>query len=69
VEAGRREVPQIEDCWFVAGEESYVVKVRVTDVPALEQMIGTLNRIRGVARTRTTVVLSTKFEDRVQPLD
>lgn len=69
VEAELREVPQIEDCWFVAGEESYVVKVRVTDVPALEQMIGTLNRIRGVARTRTTVVLSTKFEDRVQPLD
>jgi Lrp/AsnC family transcriptional regulator, leucine-responsive regulatory protein len=69
VEAELREVPGIEDCWFVAGEESYVVKVRVTDVPALEQMIGTLNRIRGVARTRTTVVLSTKFEDRVQPLD
>jgi Lrp/AsnC family leucine-responsive transcriptional regulator len=63
------QVPEIEDCWFVAGEETYVVKVRVTDVPALEQMLGTLNRIGGVARTRTTVVLSTKFEDRVQPLD
>jgi Lrp/AsnC family leucine-responsive transcriptional regulator len=69
VEGDMRAVPEIEDCWFVAGEESYVVKVRVTDVPALEQMIGTLNRIRGVARTRTTVVLSTKFEDRVQRLD
>ncbi|HEX2308128.1 MAG TPA: Lrp/AsnC family transcriptional regulator [Jatrophihabitantaceae bacterium] len=69
VESELREVTEIEDCWFVAGEESYVVKVRVTDVPALEHMIGTLNRIRGVARTRTTVVLSTKFEDRVQPLD
>jgi len=60
-------VPEIEDCWFVAGEESYVVKVRVADVGALERMIGTLNAIRGVARTRTTVVLSTKFEGRVQP--
>ncbi len=60
-------VPEVEDCWFVAGEESYVVKVRVADVGALEQMIGTLNGIRGVARTRTTVVLSTKFEGRVQP--
>ncbi len=60
-------VPEVEDCWFVAGEESYVVKVRVADVGALEQMIGTLNSIRGVARTRTTVVLSTKFEGRVQP--
>ena len=34
---------------------------------ALEQTIGALNRIRGVARTRTTVVLSTRFEGRVRP--
>jgi len=61
------DVPEVEDCWFVAGDESYVVKVRVVDVAALEHMIGTLNAIRGVARTRTTVVLSTKFEGRVQP--
>lgn len=65
VEAELRAVSEVEDCWFVAGEESYVLKVRVADVTALEQMIGTLNRIRGVARTRTTVVLSTKFENRV----
>ncbi|MEP6851135.1 MAG: Lrp/AsnC family transcriptional regulator [bacterium] len=61
-------VPSIEDCWFVAGEESYVVKARVPDVAALEKLIGELNRIRGVARTRTTVVLSTKFEGRVPPV-
>ena len=59
--------PEIEDCWFVAGEETFVVKVRVPDVAALEQAIGALNRIRGVARTRTTVVLSTRFEGRVRP--
>ena len=67
VSAALRTVAEVEDCWFVAGEESYVVKVRVADVSALEQMIGTLNGITGVARTRTTVVLSTKFEGRVQP--
>jgi Lrp/AsnC family transcriptional regulator, leucine-responsive regulatory protein len=61
-----RAMPEIEDCWFVAGEEMFVVKVRVESVTALERTIGALNRIRGVARTRTTVVLSTKFEDRVQ---
>lgn len=59
------EMPEIEDCWFVAGEETFVVKVRVPDMPSLEQLIGALNRIRGVARTRTTVVLSTRFEGRV----
>lgn len=67
VSGALRGVPEVEDCWFVAGEESYVIKVRVADVAALEQMIGTLNGIAGVARTRTTVVLSTKFEGRVQP--
>jgi Lrp/AsnC family leucine-responsive transcriptional regulator len=55
----------VEDCWFVAGEESFVIKVRVLDVASLEHLIGSLNAITGVARTRTTVVLSTKFEARV----
>ena len=55
----------VEDCWFVAGEESFVIKVRVPDVGSLEHLIGALNAITGVARTRTTVVLSTKFEARV----
>ncbi|MEO6703917.1 MAG: Lrp/AsnC family transcriptional regulator [Jatrophihabitantaceae bacterium] len=57
----------VEDCWFVAGEESFVVKVRVPDVGGLEQAIRAITKIRGVARTRSTVVLSTRFEGRVQP--
>jgi Lrp/AsnC family leucine-responsive transcriptional regulator len=57
-------LPVVEDCWFVAGEETFVVKVRVPDVHGLETAIRDLNAIPGVARTRTTVVLSTKFEDR-----
>jgi Lrp/AsnC family transcriptional regulator, leucine-responsive regulatory protein len=58
-------IPAVEDCWFVAGEETFVVKVRVPDVAGLEAAIRQLTGIPGVARTRTTVVLSTKFEDRV----
>jgi Lrp/AsnC family leucine-responsive transcriptional regulator len=57
----------VEDCWFVAGEESFVVKVRVPDVAGLEQAIRRMAKIKGVARTRSTVVLSTRFEGRVQP--
>ena len=64
VEEAMRAMPEVEDCWRVAGAEGYVLKVRVTDIPALEATIGALNRIRGVARTRTTVVLSTKWEGR-----
>ena len=62
------QIPQIEDCWFVAGEEAFVVKVRVADVDALEHALGVLRRTPGVARTRTTVVLSTRFENRRRPV-
>ena len=59
-------VPEVESCWFLAGEESFMLLVRVADVAALEQAIGRINRIRGVSRTRTTVVLSTRWEGRAQ---
>jgi Lrp/AsnC family leucine-responsive transcriptional regulator len=62
VEAALQAIPAIEDCWRVAGNEAYVLKVRVPDIPSLEATISAVNRIRGVARTRTTVVLSTKWE-------
>jgi Lrp/AsnC family leucine-responsive transcriptional regulator len=64
VEQALLALPPIEDCWRVAGSEGYVLKVRVADIPALEATINALNRIPGVARTRTTVVLSTKWEGR-----
>jgi Lrp/AsnC family leucine-responsive transcriptional regulator len=64
LEAAMAELPSVEDCWRVAGSEGYVLKVRVADIPALEDTISALNRLRGVARTRTTVVLSTKWEGR-----
>ena len=59
------ELPEVEDCWFVAGDEAYVVKVRVADVDALEHTLAALRKIPGVARTRTTVVLSTRWEGRI----
>jgi len=69
IEASLSRLPVVEDCWFVAGEETFVLKVRVADVAALEATIRALNSVRGVARTRTTVVLSTKFEDRIPASD
>lgn len=68
VELALREIPQVESCYFLAGEESYLLKVRVATMGELEQLIGRINRIRGVARTRTTVALSTKWENRPQPM-
>lgn len=60
-------VPEIEDCWFTAGEEAYMLKVRVADVDGLEHLLGRLVQIDGVARTRTTLVLSTRWEGRQVP--
>jgi len=62
------DVSEVEDCWFVAGDENFVVKVRAADVAALEVVVGKLRRVRGVARTHTTVVLSTRWEGRPVPL-
>jgi Lrp/AsnC family leucine-responsive transcriptional regulator len=63
-----RDLPQVESCYFLAGEESFLLKVRVGTMAELEQLIVRISRIRGVARTRTTVALSTKWEGRPQPL-
>lgn len=63
-----RDVPAVEDCWYVAGDQEFVVKVRAADVASLEHVVSALRRIRGVARTRTTVVLRTRWEHRPAPL-
>lgn len=55
---------EVESCYRVAGDESFVVKVRVATVDELEHTLGRLRRIDGIARTRTTLVLSTRFESR-----
>jgi Lrp/AsnC family leucine-responsive transcriptional regulator len=57
-------IPVVETCWFVAGDAAFVVKVAVPDVGGLEAAIRQVMAIPGVARTRTTVVLSTKFAGR-----
>ena len=63
------ELDEVESCWAVAGDEAFVVKVRVPTVDLLERTLGRLRRIDGVARTRTTVVLSTRFEGRPNTSD
>ncbi|AHI01676.1 Lrp/AsnC family transcriptional regulator [Kutzneria viridogrisea] len=64
VAAALARLPEVESCYAVAGDEAFVVKVRVATVDDLERTLGRLRRIDGVARTHTTVVLSTRFESR-----
>ena len=58
-----RGISEIESCWSVAGEESYILKARVPTPQALEDLLA---RIRAAANvsTRTTMVLSTPYEGR-----
>jgi Lrp/AsnC family leucine-responsive transcriptional regulator len=66
--AAMSQLAEIESCYFLAGTESFLVRVRVSTIAELEQLIVRLNRIPGVTSTRTTIALSTKWEDRPQPL-
>ena len=56
-----RGIPEIEACHSVAGEENYILKVRVHAPGDLEELLA---RVRATANvsTRTTVVLSTPWE-------
>jgi Lrp/AsnC family leucine-responsive transcriptional regulator len=63
-----REMTEIESCYFMAGDESYLIKVRVGTIDELEHLIVTLSRVPGIIRTRTMIALSTKWENRPRPL-
>jgi Lrp/AsnC family transcriptional regulator, leucine-responsive regulatory protein len=54
---------QIESCYSVAGEESYILKVRVSTPGDLEALLAEIRAVANV-RTRTTIVLSTPYEGR-----
>jgi Lrp/AsnC family leucine-responsive transcriptional regulator len=55
--------PEVEDCFSVAGEANYILKVRTRTTGDLEDLIRRLREKAGVA-TRTTIALSIPFEDR-----
>lgn len=56
-------ISEVESCWSVAGSYAYVLKVRVAEPADLEDLLA---RIRAAANvsTRSTIVLSTAFENR-----
>jgi Lrp/AsnC family leucine-responsive transcriptional regulator len=56
----------IESCHSVAGEDSYVLFVRVATPQALEQLIRDIRRA-ALVNTRTTVVLQTFFSRPTTP--
>ena len=56
-----RGLSEIEACYSVAGDENYILKVRVGGPGGLEDLIARIRAAAAVS-TRTTVVLSTPWE-------
>jgi Lrp/AsnC family transcriptional regulator, leucine-responsive regulatory protein len=54
---------EVESCYSVAGEDFYMLLVRVASPPDLERLLQQIRSAAGVT-TRTTVVLSIPYEQR-----
>ena len=57
-------MPEVLELHSVAGEYDFLAKIRTTHARALEEVLYKIKAIPGVARTTSTVVLNTEFEDR-----
>jgi Lrp/AsnC family leucine-responsive transcriptional regulator len=56
-------IAAIEACHSVAGDENYILKVRVASPSDLEELLQQIREGANVS-TRTTIVLSTPYENR-----
>ncbi|WP_312856633.1 Lrp/AsnC family transcriptional regulator [Phytoactinopolyspora halotolerans] len=57
------DITEIEACYSVAGDENYILKVRVERPVALEDLLARIRSSANVS-TRTMIVLSTPYENR-----
>lgn len=62
------EIPEVEECHSVAGEECLLVKVRAKNTEVLNQVILRTRQIENVTKTISMVVLKTEFERPTQIL-
>jgi len=58
------DISEIEACYSVAGDENYILMVRVATPGDLESLLATI-RAKASVTTRTTIVLSTPYEGRL----
>jgi Lrp/AsnC family transcriptional regulator, leucine-responsive regulatory protein len=55
-------LPEVLEMHSVAGDETFILKVTTRSTVHLDDLLSRIKRITGIARTRTTIVLSTPFE-------
>lgn len=64
------DLPEIQECHHVTGEDDYLLKVRCQTTQALERLISEeLKELPGIQKTRTTIALSTVKETPVLPIE
>lgn len=56
------EEPDVLEFHRVAGQDCYLLKIRTATNRDLEKLLRRIRSVRGVARSRTTIVLSTELE-------
>lgn len=54
--------PDVLEFHRIAGEDCYLIKIRTATNKDMEKLLRRIRSIRGVARSRTTIVLSTELE-------
>ena len=62
LELAFHDLPAVEACYSVTGDDSYVLLVRVADARSLEDLLREIGCVEGVSSTRTMLILSTTFE-------
>jgi Lrp/AsnC family leucine-responsive transcriptional regulator len=61
-------IPDVLECHRVAGDDSYLLKVRTQNTHTLDELlVKRLRIIPGVTRTHTTIVLASTKEDTCLP--
>jgi Lrp/AsnC family leucine-responsive transcriptional regulator len=64
------QLDSVQECHHVAGDDDYLLKVRCRNTLELEQLVSEeLKGLPGVARTRTTIALSTAKETTYLPVE
>ncbi|MGD0472150.1 MAG: Lrp/AsnC family transcriptional regulator [Candidatus Velthaea sp.] len=55
-------LPEVLEMHSVAGDQTFLLKVATRSTGHLDDLLSRIKRIPGIARTQTTIVLSTPFE-------
>jgi Lrp/AsnC family leucine-responsive transcriptional regulator len=62
------QLPEIEECHYIAGEADYLLKIRARDMEHLGRVVRQVQTTPDVFTTETDVVFTTGFEGRPLPL-